>query len=110
MKQTTRKKKKAMKVFSNLKQSLHEALAYEQDKKGALRVTDVPPPPKPLTATQIRAIRQSFKVSQAVFARIINVSPNAVESWEQGVRRPREATLKLLTIAHKHPEILLSGE
>jgi putative transcriptional regulator len=79
-------------------------------KKRTLRVTDVPPPPKPLTATQIRAIRQSFKVSQAVFARIINVSPNAVESWEQGVRHPREATLKLLTIAHKHPEILLSGE
>ena len=110
MKQTTRKKKKAVKVFGDLKQSLHEALAYEQGKKGALRVTDVPPPPRPLTATQIRAIRQSFKVSQAVFARIINVSPNAVESWEQGVRHPREATLKLLTIAHKHPEILLSGE
>src|ERR1039458_8676935 len=109
MKQTT-KKKKAVKVISNLKQSLHEALAYEQDKEEALRVPDVPPPPKPLTATQIRAIRQSFKVSQAVFARIINVSPNAVESWEQGIRHPREATLKLLTIAHKHPEILLSGE
>ena len=38
----------------------------------------------------------AFNVSQAVFARIINVSPNAVESWEEGVRRPREATLKLL--------------
>ncbi len=42
------------------------------------------------------------------FARTINVSVNAVESWEQGVRRPREATLKLLTIAHKHPEVLLA--
>jgi putative transcriptional regulator len=101
----TKRKKKAVKVFSDLRQSLHEALSYEQGKKGALRVTDVPPAPKPLTATQ-----QSFKVSQAVFARIINVSPNAVESWEQGVRHPREATLKLLTIAHKHPEILLSGK
>jgi DNA-binding transcriptional regulator YiaG len=38
------------------------------------------------------------------------VSPNAVESWEQGVRRPREATLKLLSIAHHHPEVLLSSE
>jgi putative transcriptional regulator len=109
MKQTT-KKKKTVKVFGDLKRSLQEALAYEQRKKTTLRVTDVPPPPKPLTAAQIRAIRQSFKVSQAVFARIINVSPNAVESWEQGVRHPREATLKLLTIAHKHPKILLSGE
>jgi putative transcriptional regulator len=70
----------------------------------------VPAPPKPLRPNQIRAIRQSFNVSQAVFARIINVSPNAVQSWEQGVRSPREATLKLLAIAHKHPEILLSSE
>jgi len=48
--------------------------------------------------------------ANCVFARIINVSPNAVESWEQGVRHPREATLKLLTIAHKYPEVLLSGD
>ena len=48
--------------------------------------------------------------SQAAFARIINVSVNAVESWEQGARRPREATLKLLTIAHKYPEVLLASE
>jgi DNA-binding transcriptional regulator YiaG len=49
-------------------------------------------------------------VSQAGFARIINVSVNAVESWEQGVRRPREATLKLLAVAEKHPEVLLASE
>jgi len=103
-------KKKQVKVFSDLKQSLREALAYEQGRKGGLRVSELPPPPKPLSPRQIRAIRQSFHVSQAVFAKIINVSPNAVESWEQGVRHPREATLKLLTIAHRHPEILLAGD
>ena len=62
-----------------------------------------------MSPNQIRAVRQS-NVSQATFARIMNVSTNAVESWEQGVRHPREATLKLLTIAHKHPEVLLSAE
>ncbi len=102
--------KKRNGVFGDLKQSLSEALAYEQGKKTALRVSQLPPPPKPLTPGQIRAIRQSFNVSQAAFARIINVSLNAVESWEQGVRRPRKATLKLLTIAHKHPEVLLASE
>lgn len=65
---------------------------------------------KPCPPDQIRAIRQQFKVSQATFARLMNVSTNAVESWEQGVRHPREATLKLLTIAHKHPEVLLAAE
>src|SRR5579859_6977190 len=103
-------KKKQVKVFSDLKQSLREALAYEQGRKGGLRVTELPPPPKPLSPRQIRAIRQSFNVSQAVFARIINVSPNTVESWEQGARRPREASLKLLTIAHLHPEVLWARE
>jgi putative transcriptional regulator len=106
MKQTVKKKK--VKIFADLKQSLHEALAYEQGKKSELRTTELPPPPKPLSPSQIRAIRQSFHVSQAVFARIINVSPNTVESWEQGIRHPREATLKLLTIAHKHPEVFLA--
>ncbi len=110
MRQTARVKKKKVKIFSDLAQSLRESLAYEQGKRPPLRVTELPPPPKPLRPREIRAIRQSFNVSQAVFARIINVSPNAVESWEQGVRRPREATLKLLTIAHKHPEVFLGNE
>jgi DNA-binding transcriptional regulator YiaG len=108
MKQTRNKKK--LKIFSELRQSLQDAVRYEQGDGAGLRVTELPPPPKPLTPRQIRAIRKSFNVSQVVFARIINVSPNAVESWEQGVRHPREATLKLLTIAHRHPEVLLASE
>lgn len=106
----TRKARKKVRIFDDLKQALSDALDYQQGKKTTLRVSQLPPPPKALTPGQIRAIRQSFNVSQAGFARIINVSVNAVESWEQGVRRPREATLKLLAVAEKHPEVLLAGE
>jgi DNA-binding transcriptional regulator YiaG len=102
--------KKKVKIFDDLKQALSDALDYQQGKKTRLRVSQLPPPPKPLSPGQIRAIRQSFNVSQAGFARIINVSVNAVESWEQGVRRPREATLKLLSVADRHPEVLLASE
>jgi DNA-binding transcriptional regulator YiaG len=104
---TTRKKAG---IFGELRQSLSEALAYERGKPVAVRLSELPRPPKPLSPGKIRAIRQSFNVSQAGFARIINVSVNAVESWEQGVRRPREATLKLLAVAVRHPEVLLSTE
>jgi DNA-binding transcriptional regulator YiaG len=107
---STRSKKKKVAIFGDLKRSLSDALNYERGKKTGLRVSQLPPPPKALTPGQIRAIRQSFNVSQAGFARIINVSVNAVESWEQGVRRPREATLKLLAVAEKHPEVLLASE
>jgi DNA-binding transcriptional regulator YiaG len=105
-----RSRKKRVAVFGDLKRSLSEALDYERRKKTGLRVSQLPTPPKALTPGQIRAIRQSFNVSQAGFARIINVSVNTVESWEQGVRRPREATLKLLAVAEKYPEVLLAGE
>lgn len=95
--------------FEGLRSALQDALAYERQQSRDLRVTTLPPPPRPLSARQIRNIRRSLKLSQVQFARVINVSPNAVRSWEQGVRNPREATLKLLTIAQKHPEVLLSA-
>jgi DNA-binding transcriptional regulator YiaG len=107
---STQQARKKVRLFADLEQSLQGALAYEQGKRSTLRVIELPPPPKLLSPSEIRAIRQSFKVSQATFARIMNVSANAVESWEQGIRRPREATLKLLAIANKHPEVLLSAE
>ncbi len=107
---TRKSRKRKVAVFGDLKRSLSDALDCERGKKTGLRVSQLPPPPKPLTPGQIRAIRQSFNVSQEGFARIINVSVNAVESWEQGVRRPREATLKLLAVADTHPEVLLANE
>lgn len=92
----------------SLQRCVQAALASEQRKRGTLQVAKLPVSPSPLRPDQIRAIRRSFNVSQAAFARIMNVSTNAVESWEQGVRQPREATLKLLYIARKHPKILLA--
>ena len=73
-----------------------------------LRSVEIPPRPKPLKATEIQAMRAAMNASQALFARLLNVSSNAVESWEQGIRQPRQATLKLLHIARKNPGALLS--
>jgi len=73
-----------------------------------LRTVEIPPRPKPLKPADIRSLRESLNASQALFARLLNVSSNAVESWEQGIRQPRQATLKLLYIARKSPSVLLS--
>jgi putative transcriptional regulator len=73
-----------------------------------LRSVELPARPKPMKAGDIRALRESLNASQALFARLLNVSSNAVESWEQGVRQPRQATLKLLHVARKNPDVLLS--
>jgi putative transcriptional regulator len=73
-----------------------------------LRSVQLPPRPKALKPTEIQALRAAMNASQALFARLLNVSSNAVESWEQGIREPRQATLKLLHIARKNPTALLS--
>jgi DNA-binding transcriptional regulator YiaG len=72
-----------------------------------LRAVEIPAPPKPMKPAEIRALRAGMNASQALFARLLNVSSNAVESWEQGIREPRQATLKLLHIARKTPGSLL---
>lgn len=56
---------------------------------------------EPLSAEQIRRIRLREKAIQAVFARYLNVSTGLVSQWERGEKRPRGASLKLLTLVAK---------
>ncbi len=58
-------------------------------------------------AEQIRRIRSHLKVSQPVFARLLNVSPETIKAWEQGKRVPDGAAVRLLEVAEDHPEVLL---
>lgn len=99
-------KKQNDEMFAALKQGLEDAIAYRRGENRGLRVTELPDRPKKMSRMEVRRIRQSLGVSQVVFARVINVSPNAVRSWEQGIRQPQAAALKLLTVAKEHPEAL----
>lgn len=85
----------------------HTASAHDGAGKMDLRAVEMPPRPKPMKPAEIRALREDLNASQALFARLLNVSSNAVESWEQGLREPRQATLKLLHVARRNPEVLL---
>ncbi len=52
-----------------------------------------------MTAADIRAIRESARLSQSQLARRLRVSVSTVQSWEQGLRRPGgPAVLMLETI------------
>ena len=51
-----------------------------------------------LSPRKIKKIRRCAGVSQAVFAKIINVSVAAIKQWERGERKPSGAALKLLNL------------
>lgn len=58
-------------------------------------------------ARRIKAIRERAHVSQAVFAAYLNTTPSTVKQWEQGGKKPRGTSLKLLNlVAHKGLEVL----
>ncbi|MEC8377011.1 MAG: DNA-binding transcriptional regulator [Pseudomonadota bacterium] len=59
-------------------------------------------------AARIKAIRESAKVSQAVFAAYLNTTPSTIKQWEQGAKTPRGTSLKLLNlVAQKGLDVLV---
>ena len=61
-----------------------------------------------LSAADILALREREGVSQAVFATCLNITTNYVSQMERGVKKPRGATLKLLSLVkHKGLDAIL---
>jgi len=59
-------------------------------------------PVRPLSAAEIRALREREGASQAVFARYLNVTTGLVSQWERGEKHPQGASLKLLCLVAKN--------
>ena len=59
-------------------------------------------PVEEMTPEEIREIRMRENASQAVFSRYLNVTTSLVSQWERGEKRPRGASLKLLTLVAKN--------
>jgi DNA-binding transcriptional regulator YiaG len=96
-------KKIKVNIYDDMRRSLADALAYERGQEVDLRVTTIPAPPKRLKPQEIRHIRESLHASQAIFAHFLCVSPKAVQSWEQGSRRPQSTALRLLANCQEEP-------
>jgi putative transcriptional regulator len=58
----------------------------------------ISPKASPVTAHQIRAMRARANMSQAVFARHLNLTVGYVSQMERGTKRPTGAALALLNV------------
>jgi putative transcriptional regulator len=67
------------------------------------------PPIVPLEPQQIKRLRQKARVSQAVFAALLNTSVSTIQKWEIGDKKPTGTALKLLHLVRtKGIEMMLS--
>jgi putative transcriptional regulator len=95
-------------LFKELLDATREALAHYKGEKRDLRTTVLPEPPRPMSRAEIHRLRDRLKVSQAVFAKCLNVSTKLVQAWEGGTRQPDGAALRLLRLAEQAPGLVFA--
>lgn len=91
---------KKNRILEEMRETAHGLARIGAMDKQTLKKFDVLslPPVRDLSAKQIRAIRVHTRVSQAVFAAVLNTSLSTVQKWEIGEKRPSGPSLKLLNL------------
>ncbi len=56
---------------------------------------------KPISARKIRKLRESANLSQAAFARYLNLTPGYISQLERGAKEPKGAALTLLNVIRR---------
>lgn len=92
-------------VFDQIKAGLADSAAFSRGEL-SLETTELPAPPPQQAPGQIAALRKSLQMSQAVFAATLNVSKKTLQSWEQGLRKPSDASLRMLQVIHIEPGVV----
>ena len=62
-----------------------------------------------LELPDVKTILKELRLSEAQFARLLNVRETTVRNWQLGKRKPAGANFLLLRVAEKHPEALLDA-
>ena len=98
-------RKSRKRLFERLHSSLAEGIRFTQGEL-SLRTTVIPAAPPEVGAQEIRSLRNRFAMSQSVLAGLLNVSTKTVQSWEQGLRKPSQAALRLIQVLRARPELI----
>ncbi len=88
-------------LFEELLRSVKEAAAIERGDDKPSRTFEVK------TANDVTRVRNRLGLSQRKFAKLLGISEDTVQNWEQGRRHPSGPAKVLLKVAAKHPEVIL---
>jgi putative transcriptional regulator len=87
--------------FDELLQSVEEAAAIERGRAKPARTFKVESP------NDVARVRNRLGLSQNKFARLLGISENTLQNWEQGRRKPAGPAKVLLKVAARHPQAIL---
>lgn len=88
-----------------MKEELFKELIASVREGGAiLRGAAAPSRRFTIDETDIRRIRENYRLSQGHFAGLLGISVSTLQNWEQGRRVPKGPARVLLQVAAKHPD------
>jgi putative transcriptional regulator len=104
MKQRSRR----LPVAEQIRKGLEEAIQHAKGEITLKTYTlERPDPPPEIKADELTKLRLESKMSQAVFAQVLNVSTKTIQSWEQGSRKPSQPALRLIQLFRQDPSFVL---
>jgi putative transcriptional regulator len=91
--------RKRLPVADQIRKGLEEAIRHARGEI-TLKTTavEIPDPPPEILPEELTKLRTDNRMSQDVFARVLNVPTRSVRSWEEGTRRPSQAALRLIQV------------
>ena len=84
-----------MRAIGLISKAAHEKITMRH--KADIPAGAVPP----ISAAKIKAMREKANLSQAVFARLLNLTVGYVSQLERGAKRPTGAALALLNVIQR---------
>ncbi|MBI4787083.1 MAG: helix-turn-helix domain-containing protein [Chloroflexi bacterium] len=82
----------------------NELVASVREGGAVLRGEATPSRQFTIDETDIKRIRENYRLSQGQFAALLGISVATLQNWEQGRRVPKGAASVLLKVAAKHPD------
>jgi len=92
--------------FTELEQSLTEAVAFQKGDKSKARVAVYELPVPEYKAADVVRVRSALHLSQRGFALVLGVSPRTVEAWEVGKNEPHGAARHLLYLIEQNAALV----
>jgi putative transcriptional regulator len=100
--------RKRLPVAEQIRKGLEEAIRHAKGEVTLKTTTlELPDRPPEVGAEELTRLRLASGMSQAAFARLLNVSTKTVQNWEQGERKPSQAALRLIQVFRHNPTGLL---
>jgi putative transcriptional regulator len=91
--------RKRLPVADQIRKGLEEAIRHARGEITLkTTVVEIPDPPPKISPEELTKLRLANRMSQEVFARVLNVPTRTVQGWEAGTRKPSQAALRLIQV------------